>query len=357
MAKLNIVLADSDELFLNHLTNYLLEKINTFEVYSFTTKESLVRFIEDKSNKIDIIAFSEDLMDGAITLAGAPVKVLLSDGSYSEVNDFKSINKYQKAEKFVSGLLLLYAEATGRVEAVTHGDKNTKIVGFYSPVGGSGKTVLSVAAACALARRGKRVFYLNAEKINSTASVLNRAESGNMSDIYLNAKTKGANIGLRIMANKYVDMNTNISYINPAESSLEINELTSAEFKKILKEFETLGEFDVIIVDFDSEFNKDKIDVLSAVDKIFVPFTGDSVSVSKIDLFMKELEMYDELSDLYPKINLVLNKAANRNNPPISANVDIKASIGLSTVFGDIGSILNSGESIVSVMSMITGNI
>ena len=362
MAKINIVIADSDELYLNHLTNYLIEHVNTFEVYSFTTKESLIKFVGDKSNKIDVIAFTEDLMDGTISVSNIPAKILLSDGSFAQLEGYEIVNKYQKAEKFINDILMVYAEKTGRVEAVSHGDKQTMLVGFYSPVGGSGKTTLSLATAYALASQGKRVFYLNAEKLNSTADVLNEAGSGSMSDVYLTVKTKGANIGLRIMANKYTDMKTNISYINPSESSLEINELTKDEFKKLLKEFEKLGEFDVVIVDFDGEFNKDKVSILKTMDKIFVPFTSESMAVSKTGLFIKELKMYDEFKEIEEKMSLILNKSNNQSNAAISSNgyisdMGIQANIALSPIFTDLKNIFHSNNSILPAMAKVIENL
>lgn len=362
MVKINIVIADSDELYLNHLTNYLIEHVNIFEVYSFTTKESMIKFIGDKRNKIDIIVFAEDLVDDTIIVADIPAKILLSDGSFPQLEGFESVNKYQKTEKFINDILMVYAEKTGRVEAVTCGDKQTILIGFYSPVGGSGKTTLSVATAYALASQGKRVFYLNAEKLNSTADVLNEASGGSWSDVYLTVKTKGANIGLRIMANKYTDMKTNISYINPSESSLEINELTKDEFKKLLKEFEKLGEFDVVIIDFDGEFNKDKVSILKAMDRIFIPFTSDSLSVSKTGLFIKELKMYDEFKEIEEKISLILNKSNNQSNVAISSNEyisdrGIQANIALSPIFSDLKNIFHSNNSILSTMAKVIENI
>lgn len=362
MAKIKIVIADSDELYLRHLTNYLIERMNTFEVCSFTTKSSLIKYIGDKSNKIDIIAFTEDLMDGAISTANAPAKILLSDGTYTELKEFKSVNKYQKAEKFINDILMIYSDKTGRVDAVSTGDRKTKIIGFYSPVGGSGKTTLSLAAAYALALRGRRVFYLNAEKINSTSYALNNANGGSLSDLYLTLKTKGANVGLRIIANKYTDNHTNISYINPAESSLEINELTTDEFKRLLEELERLGEFDVVVVDFDGEFNKEKISVLSEIDRIFVPFTSEPVSLSKIGLYMKELEMYDELRDILDRSILVLNKSNQQSisalqNSGLLNSYEVKANISLSPVFADINNLLNSGNMVVQVMAKLSESI
>lgn len=359
MAKINIVIADSDELYLNHLTNYLIEHMNTFEVCSFTTKDNLIKYVGDKSNKIDIIAFTEDLMDGTISVANAPAKILLSDGSFTELEEFETVNKYQKAEKFINDILMIYAEKTGRVEAVSTGDKETKLVGFFSPVGGCGKTTLALAAAYALASQGKRVFYLNAEKLNSTYNILNESSEGSLSDLYLTVKTKGANIGLRIIANKYTDENTNISYINPAESSLEINELTLDELKKLLKEFEQLGEFDTVIVDFDSEFGKEKIDILKCMDKIIIPFTSEGLSLAKTGLFIKELGMYDELREIADKSAFVLNKS---NAQSISAlqscgalgNCEIRANIPLTPVFADVKDLLHSENMVLQVMAKVT---
>lgn len=38
MLKINIVMADSDELYLNHINNYLIEHTSNFELASFTAR-------------------------------------------------------------------------------------------------------------------------------------------------------------------------------------------------------------------------------------------------------------------------------------------------------------------------------
>ncbi len=362
MAKINFVIADSDELFLKQLVNYLIGHMNNLDICSFTTKDSLVNYISDRSNKVDIIAFTEDLMDQTISSANIPAKIVMGDGSISMLDEFASVNKYQKAEKFINDILMVFAEKTGHIEAVSAGDKNTKIVGFFSPVGGCGKTTLALSTAYALGLQGKRVFYLNVERINSTADFLNDASNGNMSDIYLTAKTKGGNIGLRIIANKYFDAERNFSYINPSESSLEINELTGKEFKNIIESFDKLGEFDVVVLDFDAEFNKDKAFMLSAADVVFMPFSADTMSVSKMSLMMKEIKMYDEFGELVEKVRPVLNKSDARSisvlqNSGLSDICSIFANISFSPIFADIENVFHSGDSMVQILSGIIGNI
>lgn len=362
MTKLNLVIADTDELYLNHLTNYLSENVKTFEVFSFTTESSLIKFINENANKIDVIVFAEDFLNEAVGTANIPAKILLSDGSAVKNNGFEIINKYQKAEKFINDILMVYAEKTGRTEVVSRGNKDTRIIGFYSPVGGSGKTTLAVAAAVALSAQGKKVFYLNLERINSVSEVMNEANNGNMSDVYLAVKTKGANIGLKVMANKHTDIRTGVSYINPAESSLEINELNVDEIKKLIKEIDGLREFDVIIADFDGELDRDKISVLECIDKIFVPFTADGLSLYKMKAFIKEINMYDELKELADKACFVLNKSTVQSGNIVGESgilnsAEVKANIALSPIFSDIKNIFHAGEAVASVVSGIIGDI
>ncbi len=363
MAKISIVIADSDELYLNHIANYLIANTHSFEVYSFTSKDSMIKYITDPSvrSKIDVIAFSEDFSDEAIVSSPAPAKIVLSDGSYAGT-EFAVVNKYQKADKFINEIVMIYAEYSGNSSAVMNGDKATKVIGFYSPVGGSGKTTLAVATACALSKMGKKVFYFNAEKLNSTGDVLHSTYGGSLSDLYLTLKTKGASVSNKIIANRSVDLSSGISFINAGESSLEINEITTDEFKKLITGLENMGEFDVAVIDFDSEFNKEKITMLGSMDKIVCPFTADSLSLSKLDVFVKELDMYDELRDIGFKLLYVLNKSDTQSisyiqNSGKLGGCEVKANIARNNGFAELQSVLHAGDAIVAAMAPIVENI
>lgn len=356
MAKINIVMADSDELYLNKITNYLLEKASDFEICSFTSKESMIKFITDKGNKIDVIAFSEDLLNDAISAANISVKILLTDGSYTDIKDFEILNKYQKAEKFVNDIRMIYADKTGHIEAVKTGNKNTKIVGVYSPVGGCGKTTISIALAMAIAKRGNRVFYFNCEVINSTTDLFNNAPSGNMSEVYLAMKTKGANAELKIIANKYEDPTTNITYINPAESTLELNELSISELKSLTEILGKISQFDVVIVDFDSSFDERKMEILSVCDDILMPFSPDLLSINKMSVLMNEFRIHRNLRELFNKIHLVVNKfdthkSIELQNSNITNHKEIEASIPISSMFYDLRNLAYSNQSSQQVLN------
>jgi cellulose biosynthesis protein BcsQ len=341
MAKINIVLADADELYLNQLSNYFIEKTNKFDVCSFSSKESLIKYLSDKANKIDMLLFSAEIADEAIANADISVKILLSDGTSGDAKGFETVNKYQKSDKFVNEILMIYAEKTGCADAVTTGNKQTKVIGVYSPVGGCGKTTMALALSVCLAHMEKKVFYLNCERINSTADFLNAAPSGSLSDVLLAVKTKGANVGLRIIANRYVDPASGIHCINPPESMLELNELSLSELKKLIQEFDRLSEFDTVVVDFDTSFSLAKVELLSCCDLVLTPFTPDSLSVGKISLLLREFQMHPELDPLFAKIHFAINKAdggsvQNIQNSGIQNIKPIEISIPISPTFANI---------------------
>ena len=133
MSRINIVLADTDELFLNQLTNYFIEKTTMFEVCAFSVKESLLRYVKNKDNKVDVIAISEEFEDEVISEVNIPVKIILADGFLNSVKEYEIINKYQKAEKLINAILILYTEKTGNVDAMQKSNKQTKTIGVYSP--------------------------------------------------------------------------------------------------------------------------------------------------------------------------------------------------------------------------------
>ena len=353
MAKINVIIADTDAIYLNHLSNYLMQHMDAISVFTFTAKENLEKFLNENTKKIDVIAVTEDLLDETVIHSEISVKILLTDGTLSDYEEIEAVNKYQRAGNFVSDILTIYAEKTGHIEAVISGDKKTEIIGVYSPVGGSGKTTVSAALSAALAAGGKKVFYLNAEKINSTANIFNHADNGNMSDVYLAAISKGDNIGLKIVSNKYVDPEWGISYINPSESSLEINEVSTEKFLTLMNEFEKLGEFDYVIIDFDSEFSKYKAEVLKKCDKIVMPVVDGVLQTGKINLFVKELGMYEELGEILRKSIIVHNRKETNGGNVVIDGCEPTAAIPMSPILNNITEIPYAISKVMDIMSEV----
>lgn len=363
MAKINVVLTDTDELYLNRLTNYLIQNADSFNISSFTSKEILNEFLANKANKVDILIIPEQFINESIESIDIPAKIILSEGSSNrKIEGFEYINKYQKADKFVSDILLIFAEKTGRIGAITKGDKNTKIIGLYSPVGGSGKTTIALALSALCASLGLTVLYLNFERINSATAFFAEAPSGNMSDIFLALKTKGANLGLKIISNRYADPVSKIHYINSPESAMEYNELSEKEVANLLREIDTLAEYNIVFVDMQSSFDTYTLNLLLGCDQIVVPFSQDALSLAKMNAFLNETRFHENLSNLVSKSHLVANKVVANGAETIQASQIVQhkavaAYIPYSPILADIKNLSYAGNinqtALVSIYNLI----
>lgn len=362
MAKINVVLADTDELYLNRLTNYIIEKTDSFNVSSFSAKEFLNKYLTNPSNKIDLLIITEDFISDSIKELDIPAKVLLSQGVHNQLEGFEVVNKYQKADKFISDILLIFAERTGRTDAVSQGNKNTKMIALYSPIGGCGKTTIALALSTFCASSGYKVFYLNFEKTDSSNAFFEAAPGGNMSDVLLALKTKGANVGLKIISNRYVDPTTKINYINSADSAMEYNELSDSEVARLLKEFDTLGEYDMVFIDAQGVLDNYTLNILSSCDSILIPFGQDRLSLAKMTSFLKEFKYHESLSSLKSKIHLIANKTDAKGTEIIQSSSivqfkPVEVFLPYSPVFADIKNLAYAGNlnqtALVSIVNIL----
>lgn len=363
MTKVNIVLTDTDQLYLNRLSNYLKERADSFTVSTFNSQEILERYLTNNVDKVEILIIPSAFISENIKNMNIPAKIILADKIDTNVEGFKAVNKYQKAEKIINDILLIYGEKTGRAHAVAKGNKNTKIIGLYSPVGGCGKTTIALALSTMCATSGQKVLYLNFEKLNSSEAFFADAPNGNMSDLFLALKTNDSNVGLKIKATKYTDSATKVNYINSPDSAVEYDELTMDEVSSLFKSLDALGEFDIVFVDMQSAFDKYNINILNHCDKILMPFEQNQLSITKVTKFLNEFNFHDSLSSLKPKIHLIANKIDSNGTAAINGSslVQIKpvdVFIPASPVLADIKYLSYSSNlnqtALVSIINIIS---
>ena len=287
MAKLNIIILDSDKIFLEKISSYLINKTNNFTVSFFTDFEKFKEFI--RNTKQDIILFSDEYISQIKFFESSAVKILITETSETATDEYASIKKYQKLDKFVNDILFTYSEKTGDSSFILSDNKEKKIIAVYSPVGGSGKTTLSILLAKNLSLSRAKVLYLNFERVSSMAGIFNNDGINNMTDIFFAAKTNKKNIPAKILSNAVQNQASKIYYINPAESCTEYAQMTDEEIMDIIHAAEGLKEFDYIIIDFVGEFNKRVFEILKRCRKIIFPYLDNELSKQKVTLFKNEM--------------------------------------------------------------------
>ncbi len=308
MKKIGIAIADGDSFYLKQLTNYLVKAEQSFEVYAFSRQDSLTDFLTSSERKPDILLISENMRCEASDLCRIEAKILLSEGVQEETTGYDSILKYQKTAALVGQIMLIYGKRSGKGDKLVSGNRETKFIGLYSPVGGSGKTTLSLLLANRLGVRKKKVFYMNMERVDSTRGFLPAQAQIGVSDLLVAVHAKEKTTGLSLLSKMCQSQQFGFSYVNPPESSLEYNEVSIEEHLELLREIESLGQFDMVILDFDSELNQEKLQMLDFCDKLVVPFLPDAMSLNKFMQFFREMELREELSGLEKRMIFVGNR-------------------------------------------------
>lgn len=307
--KIELYLADEDDFYLNQLYTYILSKKSMFQLHIFSEAGALDQALQSNPARIDILAVSRAMNTKAVQQAKAGIKVLFSESESESVPEgYTLLNKFQKTETLIVQMMQMFELAGGQVGLGWQGADAAKLIGVYSPVGGSGKTALSLLLARAFAQSGFRAFYCNMEHISSFQGPTRPDMS--LSQVLLAMQIKGANLELRIRTNMQQDERNGVYWFAAAESMLEWNEVDVAAKRRLLTTLASMGAFDVVVVDFDGELNEDKLNLLVCCDHVLMPTTEEDSAQRKIKAMANELNLRAaELSSLAGRIIYQKNKA------------------------------------------------
>lgn len=312
MAKLHMVIADSDESYLEGLISYLTDSHpQKFQISYFTKEDYLVKHLYDISKKVDVLLVEPELYSEYIPKGRINTTIILSGGRLPEkYRSCAVVNKYQTGDKLVSSILNIFSERNSDEVYIQSSNKPTRVVGVYSPTGGTGKTSIAIGSAMQSALKGMSVFYLNLENAQSTPLFFDCKGEQNLSHIFYFLKEKSKHINLKIEGVRIVDPQYNIHYFAPPESVLEFEEISPDELQCLINQLKELSCYDIVLVDMSSNFDNRNLAVLQACDEIFLVLTQDDISGIKLKTLVSELDIASPKSNvnLTDKFTLIINK-------------------------------------------------
>lgn len=191
------------------------------------------------------------------------------------------------------GIRELYNELTyqsmERLSNANKEEKVTQVIAFYSAIGGSGKTGLSVGLAKCLAEKHKRILYINTESIQDFSYYL-EDKSGLSNDGYRAIKDDENNIYHNI---RYYIRKESFAYLPPFMTTLDARNLDFGVYKKIISGAKKSGEYDFIIVDVEAGYSSGRIELLQIADKVMLVMLQDAVSTQKMQFITQCLDFGD----------------------------------------------------------------
>ncbi|MBQ7264485.1 MAG: AAA family ATPase [Firmicutes bacterium] len=311
-----LVLVDNDEYFIKGFSRYILEYQSNIEIITYTDIEVFKASLA--SIAFDLVLISE-IFPIDDSLKNLKNLFILSDETFED-DTCKKINKYQKTETLLKEIMLGYAELKGDRRLITNNETTVKLIGVYSPIGGSGKTTFSLALAGCLAKRNVGVLYLSLEKFFSAERYLGENLNPGLSELFLKLKNKSVSISFDI--NKKVQTDSSgVKYITPPESAMEYGEMTDEEMVKLINEISYSNVADYVIIDFPTEYNEGVINTLSSLDTIAFIVNEDSASMLKATKFAKEFDLIPSLNSLYDKVYLFANKTQGKSPTQVLQNL------------------------------------
>jgi len=310
--RLNFVVADADEEYVESLVEYLISDYSEFfQVSSFTRQDCLVEFMQVTDVKVDILLIDPRMYPDSLPTEKVNALVFLSPGNVSEnFNRLDSINKYQHADRLVSDIIRIFSEKYRESRCIKYGDRDTKVVAVYSPAGGTGKTCIAAASSIICSQMGLAVFYLNLENVHAEGYFSGSERGQNFSNIIYHLKEKDGNLALKIEGARCIHEQSNVHYFPPPDSIVEFDELFPGELERLIRQFKAMGRYDIVFVDMSSSLDKRNLTLLEESDEIFLILTPDPVCEAKAKALFSEIDLLSQKNRLsfHSKLTVVLNK-------------------------------------------------
>jgi cellulose biosynthesis protein BcsQ len=315
LVKIKLVIADTDEIYVNRLINFFNGSYNDkLEMYSFTSMDTFSDFI--LKNKVDVLIATESF---GINLKEIPEKIAFAyfseSTSIDTISGVRTICKYQKVDLIYKEILSLYSERTTNVIGYkSDNGEFTQIHTFLSCSGGTGNSTVAAAYTINLAHKGKKVLYLNIELLGTTNAFFNAEGLFNFGDVLYAIKSKKSNLILKLESTVKKDP-TGVFFYDTCKMPFDIMEINKEDIKKLLDELKISGIYDYIIIDTDFTLNKTMNLVLQYSNSLIFVSDGTEVATVKFKMAYGALRVLEEQQDirLFSKISLIYNKFSSEN--------------------------------------------
>lgn len=328
MAKLNLVIADTDESYIRGLSEFINSNhSSSFRVSCFTRFDFFKEYMEQQSST-DILAACPDFCDAVTEACSIRLKLLLLPGALDrEYPGFHIINKYTTGEKLVSEMLYMYSKSSPSEQSLLPYSKDTLLVAVYSASGGAGKTTIAASLSIQCAESGKKCFYLNLESFQSTEAFFGSGNKRGLSYGFFYIKERSRNLSFKLNGLKSSDSDYGVQYFSPPESPMEYEEISADDLEQLIKGIRDQEPYDYIFIDMSSNFDMKNYRIMELCDKIVLVNLQETVTMHKSSLLYNELVRLGDTdkSCITDKFINVINRYKHKESVSICGFAEIAA--------------------------------
>lgn len=290
-----LAICDPDEKYMEKLQQHLISRS------SFPFSVSIYRDIaefqkENEKKEFEIILAGESMFLALEENKVSGMVILLQDKGMAVGKAGRIIRKYQSAEAIRKKILELYADWNGTVKIGGTVQKDSSLIGVYSPLGRCVQTSFSLLLGQFLAKK-QSVLYLNFEPFSGLSGLLGREEEKDLTDLVYflgNGKER-----FLYKLESMVSNVNGLSYVAPAYSYMDIAAVKAEDWLLLIRSLKECADYDVIILDL-SELVQGLPDVLRECSYIYTLNRTDGVARHKMKEYEDLLER-QEYQDILSK--------------------------------------------------------
>lgn len=296
--KLLLGIGDSD--YLNYLSRVLSDHYtDTFEVTACSSGARLEEIVRRKSFDVALLDAEAAEIVGS---SAARLTFLLWD-HLSEIDDtmeaLRQVKKYQRISALTARILEEYAQVHTSGREPT-GDRG-RITVVWSPVGGAGKTTVSLAYATWLVSQGKKAVYLDLEPFSSTNGIFSKSGKS-LSTIF---EKMDSDISLLIQSIIQTDASSGINYFSQPNNYDDVRILSAEDVTSIV--WSCAENADEVVIDLGSVYDEKTQALFQISDSLLLISDGSQIGNAKLEQFRTQHNEYEQLSQ---KIVRIANKGA-----------------------------------------------
>lgn len=324
--KIRLALLESDKSYLEAVSASFETRYNDkLEVYCFTDRDTALSSLSSIRADVFLSAEYFDIEKNAIPSKCAFAYMTDSSG-VETVKGEKAICKFQKADIIYKQILNLFSEKTDSLFSRSANTDGVQVIFFTSVSGGTGASSVAAAAALRYAGKGKKVFYLNLEKLAGTDAFFDGSPQFDMSDVIFALKSRKGSLALKLESCAAADP-SGVCYYAPPKLALDMFELEESDVKVLINELKISGQYDVIIVDCDFSLEKNALDMFRNADSVIWVGDGSEISNIKTEMAYKALSLTEQNAD-YPltnRIYLIYNRFSSKTGTTLDQRVGLKS--------------------------------
>ena len=267
MANPKVIIADTDINYIAPLQyKFITDYFNNIDLEIITDRQYFEDYFSMPRNA-EVLIVSEDLYNQSIKRHDIKNVFLMSEHMDDGATGDLSINRLYKYTSIMEIFSEIVAKsskelATGAVEK-----KETQVILVTSACGGVGKTTVAMGIAASLAEGYQRVLYINASMLQNFQYLLDNESPITGIEMYSSLYNPTENVYLDIK--KEIRQNI-FDYLPEFKAALPSIGIDYSVFLKIALSAKKNRDYDFIIIDADSMFDEEKLNMIDAADKVIV---------------------------------------------------------------------------------------